>query len=170
MRRNLALISAAVTAFTVVVLVSVVYAYSGFAASQSNSTPNSDPAVKTIQVSPAAANSQSQSVAPAAASVSQTTTLSPQDAGSLAAQFLHRTDLLSAQLASYNGTPAYKITFVSGEVAYVSMSGQILGVVPAAATAAPPLLGSSGSGGGSHRSGGGGSYGGEHEGGDGGGD
>ncbi len=168
MRRNLALISAAVTAFTVVVLVSVVYAYSGFAAAQSGSAPSADPAVKTVQVGASGSDPQSQVVAPASAS--QSTTMTPQAAASLAAQFLHRTDLFSAELSSYNGAPAYKITFASGEVAYVSMSGQILGVMPAPApTNAPLLLGSGGTHSGSHHSGGGGSYS-EHEGGDGGGD
>lgn len=157
MRRNLALISAAVTTFTLVVLVSVVYAYSGLAAGAASLPSNAGPSVKTIQVGPSTGRSDS-AVAPV--SEAQASVLSPQAAASVAAQFLHRTDLYSAELSTYNGTPAYKIAFVSGDVCYVSMGGQVLAVVPAAVPTSPsPYYGS----GGGHGSGSGGSR--EHDGG-----
>ncbi len=156
MRRNLALIAAAITTFTLVVLVSVVYAYSGLAATPSSAASGPDQSVKTIQIgAPANAPSNPANVQ---STIGLAASLSPQAAASLAAQFLHRTDLYSAELSTYNGTPAYKITFSSGDVVYVSLSGQILGVVPLAPATAAPYYGS---GGGHYGSGSG--YSGSHE-------
>ena len=69
-------------------------------------------------------------MAPTASSVA------PRDAAAEAAKFLNRTDLYSVQLANYNGTQTYEVTFASGDIAYVSMSGQVVGVA-AAPTQAP---------------------------------
>jgi uncharacterized membrane protein YgcG len=99
--------------------------------------------------------------------------LVPGDAAALAAKFLNRTDLYSIELSSYNSSQVYKVVFVSGDVAYVSMSGQVVGVVMAT-PAAPPAVVIISSSSGKHRGGGGGnpvpSGGGEGGGGDGGGD
>lgn len=142
MRRNLALIAAAITTFTLVVLVSVVYAYSGLAATPSNAASNPDQAVKTVQVG--SASSPQSNTAAVQPNLALATSLSPQAAASFAAQFLHRTDLYSAEMSTYNSTPAYKITFSSGDVVYVSLTGQILGVVPVAAATTAPSYGSGG--------------------------
>ncbi len=166
MRRSVALVAAAVTTFTLVVLVSVVYAYRGLAAGPSSVPLGNDPSVKTVEVG---------NVAPADAasvgsqpSLAQTPNLSIQAAASIAAQYIHRTDLFSAELSTYNGTPAFKIAFSSGEIVYVSTSGVVLGVVPPPTYSTMPSSGggsgghfSSGSGGRSEHEGGA-----EHEGGD----
>jgi hypothetical protein len=133
-----------------VVLVSVVYAYKGFAASPSSASPNAGQAVKTVQISDtgsivAASGNQQPAL-------SQSTNLSVQSAAFIASQYLNRTDLYSAELSAYNGTPAYKITFSSGAIVYVSMSGTVLG------EQLPPTYSSTssnshGSGGGSFSSG-----------------
>ncbi len=134
MRRSVALVSAAITTFSIVVLGSVVYAYRGLAAGPAAAGSGSLPAIQSVQVSnadvaqPAVASDQLAAPQPAAA---QAPTLSVQAAASIAAQYLHRTDLYSAEMSSYNGAAAFKITFVSGDAVYVSMSGQILGVVTA---------------------------------------
>ncbi len=39
--------------------------------------------------------------------------------------------MFSVQLANYNGQQAYMVTFSSGDLVYVSLQGQVLGVVPA---------------------------------------
>jgi hypothetical protein len=57
-----------------------------------------------------------------------TSTLSPQQAALLAAQYLGRNDLYSAESANFNGANTYKITFSSGYVVYVGLNGQILSV------------------------------------------
>jgi hypothetical protein len=63
------------------------------------------------------------------------TTISPQDAAQIAAQFLGRSDLYSVESDFLNGTSAYKVTFSSGNVVYVSPQGQVISVV-----AAPPAI------------------------------
>jgi hypothetical protein len=125
MRRSVALVAAAVTTFSLVVLVSVVYAYRGLAAGPSSASLSADQSVKTVPVadtgSVQAASDNQQ------AALSQATNLSVQAAASIASQYLNRTDLFSAELSTYKGSPAYKITFSSGAVVYVSMSGEVLG-------------------------------------------
>jgi hypothetical protein len=48
-------------------------------------------------------------------------------AAGLASEFLGRTDAYSVELAQYNGVQAYKVTFLSRDVVYVSFDGQVLG-------------------------------------------
>ncbi len=159
MRRSVALVAAAVTTFSLVMLVSVVYAYRGLAAGPSSLPTGNDPSVKTVEIgSGAPVSGTSAGVQP---SLAQTPSLSVQEAASIAGQFIHATDLYSAALSTYNGMPAFKIAFSSGELVYVSMNGVVLGVVPPPSYATVPSSG--GSGGRSFSSGS--HSGGEHEGG-----
>ena len=48
-------------------------------------------------------------------------------AAGIASEFLGRTDAYTVELAQYNGVQAYKVTFLSGDVVYVSPDGQVLG-------------------------------------------
>ncbi len=157
MRRKVALISAAITTFSVVVLVSVVYAYQGLAAGPAAGQSGANQTPRTVQVADSTGQ-QSPSNSAAQPALSQPQGLSVQAAASIAAQFIHRTDLYSAQMSSYNGAPAFKISFSSGEVVYVSTSGVVLAVVPppALSTMSQPQTGSGG-----HAFSSGGSY--EHE-------
>jgi hypothetical protein len=50
-----------------------------------------------------------------------------QDAANIAADFLGQNDLYSVENAVWNGADAYKVVFSSGMTVYVSMDGQILG-------------------------------------------
>ena len=88
--------------------------------------------------------------------------VAPQDAASIAAKAINRTDLYSVELADYQGTQAYKVTFSSGDIVYVSMDGQVLGTEP---PPAPVFVTQSGGGGGNYRDGrnGGSSGGDDHE-------
>ncbi len=145
MRRNLGFISAAVTTFTAVVLASVVYAYRGFAESPSTSTTSAGSITSAAQV----ADSPNAQAAPVNVPQAgpQASTMTAQAAAALAGKFLNRTDLYSAQLTTYNSVSAYKIVFTSGDAVFVSLDGQILGMIPAPATVtAPPVFGSSGGG------------------------
>ncbi len=125
MRKSVTFISAALTAFVLAMLAGVVYAYNNGLTvsglfSQQASTQSA--AVSLPLMAPTAASSA----------------VAPKDAAAAAAQFLNRTDLYSIQLATYNGTQAYEVTFSSGEIAYVSMNGQVMGV--AAPTQAPVVI------------------------------
>lgn len=133
MRRSVALVSAAITTFSIVILGSVVYAYRGLAAGPASAGSGSIPAVQSVPVANADMAQPAVAAQPVAAqpAAAQAPTLSVQAAASIAAQYLHRTDLYSAELTTYNGASAFKITFVSGDAVYLSMSGQVLGVVMA---------------------------------------
>jgi hypothetical protein len=100
------LISAALTAFMLVILTGV-----GMAVRQP---------VQPVSVSAASLPTATEPVAVAA--------LTPQEAASAAALFLNRQDLYSVESASFNGTESYKVTFSAGQIAYVGLDGQILSV------------------------------------------
>jgi predicted RNase H-like nuclease (RuvC/YqgF family) len=56
------------------------------------------------------------------------TLVSPEQAAQIAAGSVGQTNIYSVESASFNGIPAYKVTFSSGVVAFVSMDGQVLTV------------------------------------------
>lgn len=164
MRRNIPLISAALTTFSLVMLASVVYAYQAMAA------PPPLPSAEANQPGIGAPVEASAPPEPAARP-----NVSPQDAAALAAKFLNRTDAFSVEVAVFNGAQSYKVTFSSGDIAYVAMDGQVLGIAPAPASQASSAPAPRhGTGRGGKRSGGGGAggegAGGEGSGGEGGGE
>jgi hypothetical protein len=116
MKRGLTLVSVAITAFSVVIMASVAYGYR--VSAQPKSAPPAAP-VSGREARP------SPELVSAASTVS--TTFSARDAAAVAGEFLGRTDAYSVQLADYIGVQAYKVTFLSGDVVYVSLNGQVLG-------------------------------------------
>jgi uncharacterized membrane protein YgcG len=167
MRKSAVFLSVVLTAFVITLLVGALYAYrnvsfadpfapvQGQAMSQATSTdaPTTAPSVAPTQL------------------VALAGSVTPQQAAAIAAKSLDRTDLYSVQLAAINGLNLYKVTFVSGDVVYVSMDGQVILTVPApptppAPTPVPAVAGAVGGGGGGHHSGGGGGGGGDDGGGD----
>jgi len=74
-------------------------------------------------------------------------TIAPEDAAGIAAQYMGRADLYSVETSILNGNTVYKVVFSSGDIVYLSLDGQVLGVAPAPVTVAPNN-GSGGSGGG----------------------
>jgi len=119
MKRSIALISAAATTFSLIVLASVVYGYR--VGAKMPSAPSAPSAAQEPQ--PAA-----EVVAEAPVPIPR---LSPEAAAAAAAQFLDRADPYSVELADYNGVQAYKVTFPSGEVVYISPRGEVLASVAA---------------------------------------
>ncbi len=119
-------VSAALTAFVLAALAAVVYAYQGMTTTQPISQPSQN-----SQAAPAPASFVSSNNIAMAAPVQE---VSPQDAAALAAKQMNRTDLYSVQLTQYQGVAAYKVSFTSGDVVYVDMTGQVLGSVAAAPT------------------------------------
>lgn len=153
-------ISASITAFILALTAGAIYAYSNNQAGPVAVQPQpASQVATTLQLSaPAAA-------APAApAAVPQN--LAPQDAASIAAKAINRTDLYSVELTTYQAVQAYKVTFSSGDIVYVGMTGQVLG---SELPPAPIIITQSGGGYSQHGGGGGGSGGSydehEHEGG-----
>jgi len=168
MIKSVTIISIAVTTFVLVFLAGVVYAYQSFNSPASTPTPDLQSSVQTASLD---------LVTPSPAVVSD---ISPQDAASTALKFSNRTDLYSVELADFNGSQTYKVTFSSGDVIYVSLNGQVVGsalptqpIVSAPTTQPAPAIVYSGpikkhasaGGGGNNNSSGGGGGGGEHDGG-----
>ncbi len=155
-------ISGGVTAFVLALTAGAVYVSRNLATTTA-----------AAQASTSQPPSSMQSVAladPATSTPAVPANVAAQDAASIAAKYLNRSDLYSVELADFQGAQAYKVTFSSGDVVMVSMQGQVLSATPPP----PPqvVTVNSGGGGGRHGGGnGGGSNGGEyeHEGGDGGG-
>lgn len=88
--------------------------------------------------------SQANNAAQAAAAASAPQ-VSPQDAAQIAAQYMGRSDLYSVEGTTYNGADVYKVTFSSGDVVFVSSTGQVLAVLAAPSQNASNNSGSSSS-------------------------
>jgi hypothetical protein len=109
MKKSSLFISAVLTTFVLAVLAGAFTAYRALA--RSNSQVNTQQPVAVVQPTASA--------------------LTPEQAAQLAAQYLGRSDLYSVESAVLNGTTAFKVTFSSGDVVYVSPDGQVVSVVPA---------------------------------------
>ena len=119
MRRSFALVSAGITAFSIVLMVTVVYGLRAAAGPQSAPSTSASGAAM-AQASPHLEDNAKM----------PSPTVSPQAAAVTASEFLDRTDAITVQLASYNGVEAYLVAFSSGDAVYISLSGQVLGAVP----------------------------------------
>ncbi len=111
MRKSTIFISATLTTFALAVVYSLVYAYRS-GATTAAITPTIAPTATDVPV----------------ATAETPTTVTPVQAAQLAAQVLGHNDLLSAESANLNGVDGYKISFQSGDVVYVSLTGQILSI------------------------------------------
>jgi uncharacterized protein YpmB len=142
MRRGLTLISVAITTFSALLIASIVYGYD--AGTSRQSAPGASKQVADIQAL----------VAQAPAAKAASTSVSAQQAATIAQNFLQRTDAYSIELADYNGVQAFKVTFSSGDIVYVSLSGEVLGTVaPEVQVASQPRpREKEGGGGGGHES------------------
>lgn len=119
MRRSVTLVSVAITTFALMIVATVVYGYTVYASPQPQpllpAPPDTEPSPESI-----------------AALSARNHRASHEEAVSIASGYLHRTDAYTVELVEYNGQQAYKVTFLSGDVVYVSLYGQVLGVEPAA--------------------------------------
>jgi hypothetical protein len=85
-----------------------------------------------------------------AQAAAQPEVFTPQKASQAAADYMHEKDLYAVESVTYYGSTAYKVTFSSGAIVFVSTYGQIM-----AALSAPSAVASSGGGGGGGNKGGG---------------
>lgn len=109
-KKNL-FISAALTAFVLVVLVNVASAYKQISSSVVDVPSALPTATSTVQVLP---------------TETPVVILTHQEAALVAANFLGDTDLFSVENAPWEEKDAYKVVFSSGYIVYVSLDGQIL--------------------------------------------
>ena len=105
-KKNL-FISAALTAFVLVVVANVTAVYA-----QIRGAATSQPVTAVAEM------------LPAQAPLGQVT---HQEAASIAASFLGQNDMYSVENTIWNGIDAYKVVFSSGHIVYVNMDGQVIG-------------------------------------------
>jgi len=120
MRKSTLFISTALTMFMLSVIFGVVKAYQQIAASNE-----------------AAAKSESVAMAPSA-TIEPTTevasgsnlpaVISPEEATTIAVEFLGDSEVYSVEVVDYQGVPAFLVTFSSGQLIYVSPKGEIIGI------------------------------------------
>jgi hypothetical protein len=55
----------------------------------------------------------------------------PEQAALIAAQYLNQTSIYSVETTQLSGETVYKVTMSSGDIAYVSLDGQFIGMQPA---------------------------------------
>ncbi len=143
-------ISAGITAFVLALTAGAVYVSRNLTTTVAVAQASTSQPPVSMQAAPVA------DVASSAPTVAAN--VAAQDAASIAAKYLNRTDLYSVELADFQGTQAYKVTFSSGDIVIVSLQGQVLSATPPP----PPQVvtvsggGGGGGGGGKHQSGGGG--------------
>jgi hypothetical protein len=106
-------ISAALTAFVIAILAGVVATF--------NTTKTSDVAAA---ASPTDVQATDTATQPATATAP--TQVSPQQAASIASQFLKKTDVYSVEGTSLNGANVYKVVFSSGDIVYVGLDGTVI--------------------------------------------
>jgi len=114
MKKTPLFISGVLTSFVLVVLAGVVTAFRG--------APIANVEAAAIQPTPLEAT---------ATATAAPTTVSPEEAAQIASQILGQTNIYSVESSTFNGADAYKVTFSSGDVVYVSPSGEVIQVVPA---------------------------------------
>ena len=116
MIKSVTFISIATTTFVLVFLVGVVYAYQGSRSTTLAVQQPSSPQTINLPL-----------IAPSSTNIPD---ISPQDAASIAVKFSNRTDLYSVELAEFNSSPTYKVTFSSGDTVFVALNGQVVGSTP----------------------------------------
>lgn len=174
MRKSTLFISAALTTFMLAIMFGVASAYQKV-------VQNSIPAAVVAQAQPT--DVVLPTVTATDMSIPTSTTFTVEQAATLASDVLGRTDLYTGEIAMLDGVQTYLITFSSGDLVYVSMTGQIISItkIPASVVVVPSYSNNNNGGGGNGNGGGnnsgsssnsgssnsGGEHdGGEHEGGD----
>jgi hypothetical protein len=147
-------ISATLTAFVLAILIGVISAF--------NTAKTSEVAAAASPTQEAAATDVPAQPDPRATQPAQ---VGPEQAASIAAQFMNKTDVYSVESTSINSINAFKVIFSSGEVVFVGLDGKIISttklqptIVSVAPTAPPQKRNNSGGG-----SGNGGGHEQEHE-------
>jgi hypothetical protein len=151
MRKSTLFVSAALTTFLLVMLFGVVSAYQAVTKTNPVNVSNAAPVAQQQPVSSVV------EPAPTSAPTSQAAPVTPEQASQLAAQVIGRSDLYSVETSKLNGVDAYLVTFSSGDLVYVSLTGQILSItqLPTTFSAnAPSGGGNIGGGSGSRHEGG----------------
>ena len=127
-KKNL-LISAALTAFILVIATGIAGAYQSVSATIEavKVSATSDPSVTDANVALQQQTGPTTDVVLPAATEEIQVTLTHQEAALVAANFAEQTDLYSVENIIYEGIDSYKVVFSTGDIVYVGMYGDILG-------------------------------------------
>jgi len=124
MRKSTLFISAALTAFILVILAGAVSSYQNIAGTLTG-----------LEAQPTQASEMAQVIAPTAVPVptqiplpTQPATITPEQATEIASKVMGKTDLYSVEIAQLEGVDAYLVTFSSGDLVYVGLDGQVLSI------------------------------------------
>ncbi len=137
MRKSTLFVSAALTTFMMAVLFGVIVAYQKIVKAAGVEAVATQQPVQ-VQATDVAAPTE-------ASTVAVSTTFTVEQAATLASDVLGHTDLYSGELTQLDGVDVYLITFSSGDLVYVSLTGQILSIskIPETVVIVPPAGGSS---------------------------
>jgi hypothetical protein len=111
--KPLVLISMALTVFSLILIAGVIVV------------------VRQVNAAAEPATAAQEQVQNSAAPDTAVATISPQQAAELAAVYMGRSDLYTVESATLNSQPTFLVTFSTGDQVYVSLDGQVLGIVPA---------------------------------------
>lgn len=144
MRKSTMFISAVLTTFMLAIMFGVATAYQKIV--QTGGAPT-----ETVQQ---AQPTDVMVAEPAAVTSPVTTTITLEEAASLASSVIGRTDLYSSENTQLNGLDAYLVTFSSGDLVYVSLDGKILSIskLPVKYVLGQPVVQNNGGGGGGNAS------------------
>ncbi|MBI5352177.1 MAG: hypothetical protein HZB50_06025 [Chloroflexi bacterium] len=147
MRKSTLFISAALTTFMLAIMFGVASAYQKI-------VQNSVPTAVAAQAQPT--DVLLPTVAATDMIVPTTGTITVEQAATLASDVLGRTDLYTGEIAMLDGVQTYLITFSSGDLVYVSMTGQIVSItkIPAAIVVVPSYTNNNNNNGGGGNGGG----------------
>lgn len=120
MRKSTLFISTVLTAFMLAVIFGVVKAYQQISASNAvASKPES------VAMAPTAT---AQPTMEASSIPTMPAVISPEQATTIATEFLGDNNVYSVEVVDYQGVPAFLVTFSSGQLIYVSPKGEIIGI------------------------------------------
>ncbi len=108
-------ISATLTAFVLAILASVVSAFNTAKTSEitSAASPTQEVVATDVPTQPDP-------------TATQPVQVGPEQAASLAAQFMNKTDVYSVESTSLNGMNVFKVVFSSGDIVFVGLDGKII--------------------------------------------
>ncbi len=113
MKKTPLFISGVLTTFVLIIMAGVLSAFRSVSA-EAQPTATSEP-----------------TEVPATATVAAPLVITPEEAAQIAAKLMNQTDVYSVESAAIDGLDAYKVTLSSGDIVYVSPTGEVLQVVPA---------------------------------------
>jgi len=127
MRKSTLFISTVLTMFMLATMFGVVSAYQQI---KSTNEVTAEPEAQQVAT-----------VEPTPTLLAMPAVISPEQATTIAVDFVGDTDVYSVEVVEYEGKPAFLVTFSSGQLVYVSPTGEILSiseVEPVVVVAAPP--------------------------------